>query len=115
MAGVGRALKARRPGVAIALTDAPGSALTSYVNTGELIAGSNSISEDIGSSRVTANFDGAPIDLARSIHDDESVPLAHQLLRQKGWCIGGSSGVNLAFLRDKGISVPDWLTKAFPG
>jgi len=96
LAGVGRALKARKPGVRIALADPAGSALASYVNTGELVASGNSISEGIGSSRVTANFDGAPIDMAWSIADQESVPLAHQLLHQEGWCVGGSSGVNIA-------------------
>lgn len=148
LAGVGRALKARHPGVRIALADPAGSALASYVNTGELVAAGNSISEGIGSSRVTANFDGAPIDLAWSIPDDESVPLLHRLLAEEGWCTGGSSGVNLAgairlarelgpghtivtvladagtryqaklfnpaFLREKGIPVPDWLATAFP-
>ncbi len=96
LAGVGRALKARNPRVRIALADPAGSALASYINTGELVASGNSISEGIGSSRVTANFDGAPIDLAWSIPDDESVPLLHRLLAEEGWCIGGSSGVNLA-------------------
>ncbi|HWU77253.1 MAG TPA: cysteine synthase A [Rhodanobacter sp.] len=96
LAGVGSALKARNPAVRIALADPAGSALASYINTGELIASGNSISEGIGSSRITANFDGAPIDLAWSIADDESVPLTHQLLHQEGWCVGGSSGVNIA-------------------
>lgn len=96
LAGVGRALKARKSGVTIALADPAGSALASYVNTGELVASGNSISEGIGSSRITANFDGAPIDLAWSIPDEESVPLAHRLLHEEGWCVGGSSGVNVA-------------------
>lgn len=96
LAGVGRALKARKPEVRIALADPAGSALANYVNTGELVASGHSISEGIGSSRVTANFDGAPIDLAWSIPDDESVPLAHRLLHDEGWCVGGSSGVNVA-------------------
>jgi len=96
LAGVGRALKARNPNVRIALADPTGSALASFVNTGELVASGNSISEGIGSSRVTANFEGAPIDLAWSIPDEESVPLAHQLLHEEGWCVGGSSGVNMA-------------------
>jgi cysteine synthase len=148
LAGVGRLLKSRNPDVRIALADPAGSALASYINTGELVASGSSISEGIGSSRVTANFDGASIDLAWSIPDDESVPLAHQLLAEEGWCVGGSSGVNLAgairlarelgpghtivtvladagtryqaklfnpaFLRQKGIPVPDWLAQAFP-
>ncbi|WP_158883097.1 cysteine synthase A [Rhodanobacter sp. L36] len=96
LAGVGRALKARRPDMRIALADPAGSALASYVNNGELVATGQSISEGIGSSRITANFEGAPIDLAWSIPDDESVPLLHRLLHEEGWCVGGSSGVNLA-------------------
>jgi cysteine synthase A len=148
LAGVGRALKAHNPAVRIALADPTGSALAHYINTGELAASGNSISEGIGSSRITANFEGAPIDLAWSIADEESVPLLHRLLRVEGWCVGGSSGVNIAgairlarelgpghtvvtvladagtryqaklfnpaFLRDKGIPVPDWLAAAFP-
>ena len=96
LAGVGRALKARNPAVSIALADPAGSALAHYVNTGELLATGSSISEGIGSSRVTANFEGSPIDLAWSIPDQESVPLLHRLLRVEGWCVGGSSGVNIA-------------------
>ncbi|MFK2871989.1 cysteine synthase A [Dyella lipolytica] len=149
LAGVGRALKARNPAVKIALSDPAGSALANYINCGELIAEGSSISEGIGSSRVTTNFQDAAIDLAWSITDQESVPLLHQLLHEEGWCVGGSSGVNLAgairlaqalgpghtivtvlsdagtryqaklfnptFLREKGIPVPAWLDKAFPG
>jgi cysteine synthase A len=96
LAGVGRALKARKPAMYVALADPTGSALANYINTGELTVTGNSISEGIGSSRVTANFKDAPVDLAWSIPDQESVPLAHQLLHEEGWCVGGSSGVNLA-------------------
>jgi len=96
LAGVGRALKARNPGVRIALADPAGSALARFVNTGKLAAEGSSISEGIGSSRVTANFEGAPVDLAWTIPDEESVPLLHSLLHDEGYCVGGSSGVNLA-------------------
>ncbi len=97
LAGVGRYLKANKPGGAtIALADPAGSALASYVNTGELKAEGNSITEGIGSSRVTANFRDAPIDLAWSIADDESLPLVHALLAEEGLNVGGSSGVNVA-------------------
>ncbi|MBS0514882.1 MAG: cysteine synthase A [Proteobacteria bacterium] len=96
LAGVGRFLKANKPGVAIALADPTGSALASYVNTGELKAEGNSITEGIGSSRITANFKDAPIDLAWSIPDDESLPLLHALLVEEGLNVGGSSGVNVA-------------------
>jgi cysteine synthase A len=96
LAGVGRALKARKPQVRIALADPAGSALASFINAGELKAEGGSISEGIGSSRVTANFDGAPIDLAWSIPDEESVPLIHDLIVREGISVGGSSGVNIA-------------------
>jgi cysteine synthase A len=96
LAGVGRALKARDAKVRIALADPAGSALANFVTTGELKAEGNSISEGIGSTRVTANFDGAPIDLAWSIADHESLPLLHALLHREGLNVGGSSGVNIA-------------------
>jgi cysteine synthase A len=96
LAGVGRALKARKPGVRVALADPFGSALANYINHGELKAEGNSISEGIGSSRVTANFEGAPIDIAFSVPDTESVPLVHALVEHEGLCVGGSSGVAIA-------------------
>lgn len=68
----------------------------SYVKTGELVGSGTSISEGIGNSRLTANFTAAPIDLAWSIPDDESVPILHDLLHREGYCVGGSSGVNVA-------------------
>ena len=96
LAGVGRALKARNPRVVIALADPAGSALASYVRTGVLHAEGGSISEGIGSSRVTANFRDAPIDLAWSIPDAESVPWVHAMMAGEGLNVGGSSGVNIA-------------------
>ncbi|MEJ1098330.1 MULTISPECIES: cysteine synthase A [unclassified Pseudoxanthomonas] len=96
LAGIGRALKMRNPQVTIALADPTGSALAHYINAGELKAEGGSISEGIGSSRVTANFDGAPIDVAWSIPDDESVPWVHAMMTGEGLNLGGSSGVNIA-------------------
>jgi cysteine synthase len=96
LAGIGRALKLRNPKIAIALADPAGSALAHYVNTGELKADGGSISEGIGSSRITANFDGAPIDMAWSISDEESVPWVHAMIADEGLNLGGSSGVNIA-------------------
>ena len=96
LAGVAQALKSRKPGVRIALSDPAGSALANFVNRGELVAEGNSISEGIGSSRITANFEGARVDTAYNIPDTESVPLLHALLIEEGLCLGGSSGVNVA-------------------
>lgn len=96
LAGIARALKAHNPKVATALADPAGSALAYFINHGELKAEGNSISEGIGSSRITANFKDAPIDHAWSIPDTESVPLLHDLLIHEGLNVGGSSGVNIA-------------------
>lgn len=96
LAGVADGLKARKPSVTIALADPAGSALANFINHGELSAEGNSISEGIGSSRITANFEHARVDSAFSIPDTESVPLVHDLLYTEGLCLGGSSGVNIA-------------------
>ena len=63
LAGVGMALKERNPKVAIALADPMGAALYSYYTTGELKASGSSITEGIGQGRITANLEGAPIDV----------------------------------------------------
>ncbi len=96
LAGIGLALKSRSPDIRIALADPAGSALANYINNGKLEADGGSINEGIGSSRVSANFEDAPIDAAYSIPDTESVPLTHALLADEGLCVGGSSGVNVA-------------------
>jgi cysteine synthase A len=96
LGGVARALKAQRADIRIALADPAGSALAHYVNHGELKAEGSSITEGIGYSRITANFEGTPIDHAWSIPDTESVPWVHALLAEEGYNVGGSSGVNVA-------------------
>jgi cysteine synthase A len=75
LAGVGMALKARNPKVAIALADPMGAALYSYYTTGELKAAGSSITEGIGQGRITRNIEGAPVDVAFQIPDEEAVPV----------------------------------------
>jgi cysteine synthase A len=96
LAGVGMALKARNPGVAIGLADPMGAALYSYFTSGELKATGSSITEGIGQGRITRNIEGAPIDHAFQISDDEAIPIVFDLLEHEGLCLGGSSGVNVA-------------------
>jgi cysteine synthase A len=96
IAGVGLALKERNPEIQIALADPMGAALYHYYTHGELKAEGNSISEGIGQGRITANLEGAPIDVAYQIPDEEWLPIAFRLLKEEGLCLGGSSGVNLA-------------------
>jgi cysteine synthase A len=96
IAGVGLALKERKPDVQIVLADPLGSALYNHVKCGELRAEGSSITEGIGNSRVTANLAGAPIDDALQITDDEALPLVFDLLQHEGLMLGGSTGINVA-------------------
>jgi cysteine synthase A len=56
----------------------------------------SSITEGIGQGRITKNLEGAPIDIAYQIPDDEAVALIFDLLEHEGLCLGGSSGINVA-------------------
>ena len=96
VAGVGLALKERNPKVVVGLADPQGAALYHYYAHGELKAEGTSISEGIGQGRITANLEGAPIDVAYQIPDDEWLPIVFDLLKHDGLCLGGSSGVNVA-------------------
>ncbi len=96
LAGVGIALKARNPKVRIGLADPLGAALYSYYTTGELKAEGSSITEGIGQGRITRNLEGAPIDAAYQIPDEEAVAIIFDLLEHEGLCLGSSSGINVA-------------------
>jgi cysteine synthase len=96
LAGVGIALKERRPETVIALADPMGAALYSWYTAGELRASGSSITEGIGQGRITKNLEGAPIDVAFQIPDEEAVPIVFDLLEYEGLCLGGSSGINVA-------------------
>jgi cysteine synthase A len=96
LAGVGIALKERNPAVRIALADPMGAALFSYYTTGVLKASGSSITEGIGQGRITKNLEGAPIDRAFQIPDEEAIPLVFELLEYEGLCLGGSTGINVA-------------------
>ena len=96
LAGVGMALKERNASVRIAAADPLGAAIYSWVKTGELKSHGSSITEGIGQNRVTANLDGAPIDDAYEIPDEEMLPILFDLLEHEGLCMGGSTGVNVA-------------------
>ncbi len=96
LAGVGIALKERKREVQIAIADPLGAALYSYYTRGELKSEGSSITEGIGQGRITKNLEGAPIDLAYQIPDEEAVPIIFDLLEHEGLCLGGSSGINVA-------------------
>lgn len=96
LAGTARGLKARNPKIRIGLADPMGSALYHFYTRGELKAEGGSISEGIGNSRITANLDGTPVDLALQVPDSEAIPLVYELIRTEGLLLGGSSGINVA-------------------
>ncbi len=96
LAGVASALKARNPNVAIGLADPMGAALYGYYTRGELKAEGSSITEGIGQGRITRNLEGFAPDVAFQIPDEEALPLAFDLLRNEGLCLGGSSAINVA-------------------
>jgi cysteine synthase A len=96
LSGVALALKERNAKIRIGLADPMGAALYHYFKHGELKAEGNSITEGIGQSRITKNIEGAPIDVAYQIPDEEALPLIFDLLKHEGLCLGGSSGINVA-------------------
>jgi cysteine synthase len=96
LAGAGMALKERNKDIKIALADPPGAALYSYYTTGELKSAGSSVTEGIGQNRITANLEGAPVDFAYQIPDEEALPIIFDLVVQEGLLLGGSSGVNIA-------------------
>jgi cysteine synthase A len=96
LAGVAIALKGRNKNIRIALADPMGAALYSYYTTGVLKSEGSSITEGIGQGRITKNLEGAPIDTAYRIPDEEALPIIFDLLAHEGLCLGGSSGINVA-------------------
>ena len=96
LAGTARFLKEKNARVAIVLADPHGSALYSWVKTGALESEGSSITEGIGTTRITANFEGTPVDDSVRVSDQEAVTHVYRLLREEGLYVGGSSGINVA-------------------
>ena len=97
LAGVSRFLKEKKSGVRIVLIDPPGSSLYHYFKDGELKSdGGSSITEGIGTGRITANLAGAPIDDAMRVPDSETMHYLYRLLREEGLMLGSTAGINVA-------------------
>jgi len=96
LAGVSAYLKQKNPNIVTAVSDPMGAFLYEYYKNGELKAEGTSITEGIGQSRITANLVDALIDDAFQIPDEEALPVAYDLLKEEGLCLGGSSGINVA-------------------
>ena len=96
LAGVARYLKSQKPDVRVVLADPQGSALYNWVKSGELKAEGSSITEGIGTTRITANLADTPIDDAVAVDDPACVKMVYRLLREEGLFLGSSSGINVA-------------------
>ena len=106
LAGVARYLKQEKPAVRIVLADPSGSALYSWVKTGVLKASGSSITEGIGTTRITANLEGTPIDDAVSVDDPTCVKMVYRLLREEGLLLGGSAALNVAAAAEVALALP---------
>ena len=96
LAGTSEFLKSKKETVRTYLADCMGSAMFSYVTTGEAVMSEGgSITEGIGNSRVTGNFDGARVDDAFQVHDRDAVQMVYRLLHEEGLFLGSSTGINV--------------------
>ena len=75
LAGVSIGLKNKNKNIKIALSDPMGSSLFSYVKNKKLESSGNSITEGIGTARITNNFDKALIDDAFQTNDIEALDI----------------------------------------
>jgi len=96
LAGVSIGLKNKNKNIKIALSDPMGSALYSYITKNKLESTGNSITEGIGTARITKNFDKALIDDAFQTNDTEALNIVYDLIDKQKIILGGSSGINIA-------------------
>ncbi len=96
IAGVSAFLKQKNKNIRIAAADPMGAAMYSWFKHKELKPEGSSVTEGIGLGRVTKNVEGARVDDAYAIPDQEAIPLLFDLLKNEGLCLGGSSGINVA-------------------
>ena len=96
LAGVSIGLKNKNKNIKIALSDPMGSSLFSYIKNNKLESSGNSITEGIGTARITKNFDKALVDDAFQTDDTEALNLVYDLIEKQKIVLGGSSGINIA-------------------
>ena len=96
LAGVSIGLKEKKKDIEIALSDPMGSSLYSYIKKGKLENEGNSITEGIGTGRITKNFEKALINDAFQTNDVEALNIVYDLIEKQKIVLGGSSGINIA-------------------
>ena len=95
LGGVSRALKARNPLVKTVAADPMGSAIYSFVKTGELASEGDSEVEGIGIKRITDNFKDTPLDDAVRVEDRAWIAMSQWVLHNEGLYLGGSAALNI--------------------
>tara|TARA_B100000886_G_scaffold311937_1_gene247536 strand:- start:127 stop:1122 length:996 start_codon:yes stop_codon:yes gene_type:complete len=96
LAGVSIGLKNKNKDIKIALSDPMGSSLFSHIKTNKLESSGNSITEGIGTARITKNFEKALVDDAFQTDDTEALNIVYDLIENQKIVLGGSSGINIA-------------------
>ena len=96
LAGVSIGLKNKNKDIKIALSDPMGSSLFSHIKNNKLESSGNSITEGIGTGRITKNFEKALVDDAYQTNDTEALNLVYDLIEKQKIVLGGSSGINIA-------------------
>ena len=95
LAGVSLGLKEKDKNIKIALSDPMGSSLYSYISHKKLENTGNSITEGIGTGRITKNFEKAQVDEAFQVNDIEALNIVFDLIKSQKIILGGSSGINI--------------------
>ena len=96
LAGVSIGLKNKNKDIKIALSDPMGSSLYSFIKDKKLESKGTSITEGIGTGRITKNFEKALIDDAFQTSDEEALNIVYDLIENQNIILGGSSGINIA-------------------
>jgi len=96
LAGVSIGLKEKNKNIKIALSDPMGSSLYSHIKFNKLENSGNSITEGIGTGRITKNFEKALVDDAFQVTDEEALNIIFKLKEHQNIELGGSSGINIA-------------------
>jgi cysteine synthase A len=96
LAGVSIGLKKKNKNIKIALADPMGSSLYSQIKFNKLENSGSSITEGIGTGRITKNFEKADVDFAFQVNDHEALNIIFDLVKSQNISLGGWSGINIS-------------------
>lgn len=95
IAGASTFLKEKNPNIAVMLADPEGSGLLSYLKSGEPKGEGSSVTEGIGITRITENFQQAKIDDGFRVTDKNMIDMIYHIAKNDGLLVGTSSAINL--------------------